>query len=272
MTGPVPAAEGPAEASPGSGGSGRRTLIVTNDFPPRPGGIQAFVQGLAVRQPPGSLVVYASRWKGFEEFDAAQPYPVVRHPNGLLVPSPGAARRVVSTALEYGCDTVWFGAAAPLGLLAPVLRRKAGVRWAVAQTHGHEAGWAQLPGPRQLLSRIADGVDVITYLGNYTRSKLAGPVGDRARLVRLPGGVDTATFHPGVEGAAEVRAKYGLTDRPTIVCVSRLVPRKGQDQLIRALPAVRKRLPEAALLLVSGGPYRARLEKLAAEQGVTEHV
>ena len=248
-----------------------RTLIVTNDYPPRPGGIQAFVHGLAIRQPAGSLVVYASQWKGFEEFDAAQPYPVVRHPSGLLVPTPGAARRVVQTAVEYGCDTVWFGAAAPLGLLAPVLRRKAGVRWLVAQTHGHEAGWAQLPVARQLLSRIADGVDVITYLGNYTRSKLAGPVGDRAKLIRLPGGVETATFHPGVDGSA-VRAKYGLTDRPTIVCVSRLVPRKGQDQLIRALPELRKRVPETALLLVSGGPYRASLQKLAERHGVTEHV
>lgn len=252
-------------------GTERRTLIVTNDYPPRPGGIQAFVHGLAVRQPAGSLVVYASQWKGFEEFDAEQPYPVVRHPTGLLVPTPGAARRVVQTALEYGCDTVWFGAAAPLGLLAPVLRRKAGVRWLVAQTHGHEAGWAQLPVARQLLSRIADGVDVITYLGNYTRSKLAGPVGDRARLVRLPGGVETATFHPGVDGSA-VRATYGLTDRPTVVCVSRLVPRKGQDQLIRALPELRKRVPEAALLLVSGGPYRASLQKLAERHGVSEHV
>jgi phosphatidylinositol alpha-1,6-mannosyltransferase len=248
-----------------------RTLIVTNDFPPRPGGIQAFVQGLAIRQPPGALVVYASQWKGWEQYDAEQPYPVVRHPNGLLLPTPTAAKRVVATALKYGCDTVWYGAMAPLGLLTPVLRRRAGIKWAVAQTHGHEAGWAQLPGARQLLTRIASSVDVITYLGNYTRSKLAGPVGERAELVRLPGGVDSATFHPGVD-ASEVRAKYGLTDRPTIVCVSRLVPRKGQDQLIRALPQVRKKIPDAALLLVSGGPYREKLQKLAAELGVTEHV
>lgn len=260
-----------AAGQPPAGDSGHRTLMVTNDFPPRPGGIQTFVHQLAVRQPAGALVVYASRWKGAEAFDAEQPFPVVRHPSPLLIPTPDAARRVVATALEYGCDTVWYGAAAPLGLLAPALRRRAGVRWQVAQTHGHEAGWAALPGPRQLLSRIAAGVDVVTYLGAYTRSKLAGPVGDRARLVRLPGGVDTSEFHPDVDSAA-VRARYGLDDRPTIVCVSRLVPRKGQDQLIRALPQIRLRVPDTALLLVSGGPYRARLAKLAALHGVTEHV
>ncbi|GAA3397869.1 glycosyltransferase family 4 protein [Cryptosporangium minutisporangium] len=249
----------------------RRTLLVTNDFPPRPGGIQTFVHQLAVRQPPGSLVVYASQWKGSDEFDAEQPFPVVRHPTSLLIPTPGAARRVVATALEYGCTTAWYGAAAPLGLLAPTLRRRAGVDWQVAQTHGHEAGWAALPGPRQLLSRIADGVDVITYLGAYTRSKLAGPVGDRAALVHLPGGVNTAEFHPGVDASA-VRERYGLGDRPTIVCVSRLVPRKGQDLLIRALPEIRRRVPGAVLLLVSGGPYREKLQKLAARHGVTENV
>lgn len=247
------------------------TLLVTNDFPPRPGGIQTFVHQLAVRQPAGSLVVYASRWTGADELDAEQPFPVVRHPTSLLVPTPAAAKRVVDTAKQYGCTTVWYGAAAPLGLLAPALRKRAGVTRQVAQTHGHEAGWAMLPGPRQLLSRIADGVDVITYLGAYTRGRLEGPVSNRAELVHLPPGVDTSVFHPGADGAA-VRERYGLTDRPTIVCVSRLVPRKGQDQLIRALPQIRKKVPGAALLLVSGGPYRETLAKLASRHGVTDDV
>ncbi|TQS44575.1 glycosyltransferase family 4 protein [Cryptosporangium phraense] len=248
-----------------------KTLLVTNDFPPRPGGIQTFVHQLAVRQPADSLVVYTSDWKGAEEFDAQQPFPVVRDRSSLLLPTPGAAKKIVATAMEHGCTSAWYGAAAPLGLLAPTLTKHTGITWQVAQTHGHEAGWAALPGARQLLSRIADGVDVITYLGNYTRSKLEGPVKNRAQLVHLPGGVNTSEFHPDVD-ATEVRKRYGLTDRPTIVCVSRLVPRKGQDQLIRALPAIRKRAKDAALLLVSGGPYREKLQKLAAEHRVTDHV
>ena len=267
----VPRRSGVRGSARGSRPGGGRTLLVTNDFPPRPGGIQTFVHQLAVRQPPGSLVVYASRWKGAEEFDAEQPFPVVRHPTSLLVPTPAAAKRVVETAREYGCTTAWYGAAAPLGLLAPTLRKHAGITHQVAQTHGHEAGWAMLPGARQLLSRIAGGVDVITYLGAYTRSKLEGPVRDRAELVHLPPGVNTEMFHPGVDGSA-VRERYGLTDRPTIVCVSRLVPRKGQDQLIRALPEIRERVPGAALLLVSGGPYRETLEKLARRHDVVDDV
>jgi phosphatidylinositol alpha-1,6-mannosyltransferase len=83
--------------------------------------------------------------------------------------------------------------------------------------------------------------------------------------------VDVDTFHPGVDGS-EVRKRYGLADRPVIVCVSRLVPRKGQDMLIRALPAIRRRVPGAALLLGSGGPYRKKLGQLARDQGVEADV
>ncbi|MBN9621032.1 MAG: alpha-(1-2)-phosphatidylinositol mannosyltransferase, partial [Actinobacteria bacterium] len=100
----------------------RRTLLVTNDYPPRRGGIQSFVHELAVRQPPGSLVVYASDHPGSAAFDAAQPFPVLRHPTGMLLPTPAARRRVRAALRDFGCTAVWFGAAAPLGLLAPALR------------------------------------------------------------------------------------------------------------------------------------------------------
>src|SRR5205085_9703554 len=117
-----------------------RSLLITNDFPPRPGGIQQFVHNLAIRQPAGSLVVYASTWKGAAKFDADQPFEVVRENTGMLLPTPAVARRAAQLARSHGCDTVWFGAAAPLGLLAAGLRRRAGIGRAVAQTHGHEAG------------------------------------------------------------------------------------------------------------------------------------
>jgi phosphatidylinositol alpha-1,6-mannosyltransferase len=241
-----------------------RTLLVTNDFPPRPGGIQLFVHELARRQPPGSLTVYASMWRGATAFDADQPFEVVREDTKVLLPTPAVARRAAEIARSRGCDAVWFGAAAPLGLLAGDLRRRAGIGRAVAQTHGHEVGWAALPGARAVLRRIGRQVDVVTYLGEYTRSRLAAVL---PRLERLAPGVDTDVYHPKVDGSP-VRRRHGLVDRPVVVCVSRLVPRKGQDALIRALPLVRQRVPDAVLLVVGGGPDRPRLERLAREAGV----
>ncbi|MBC6465381.1 glycosyltransferase family 4 protein [Actinomadura alba] len=249
-----------------------KTLVITNDFPPRPGGIQAFVHNLALRRPPGSVVVYAPSWKGAREFDAEQPFPVVRHPTSLMLPVPSVLRRAGRLARSEGCDTVLFGAAAPLGLLAPSLRRY-GVERFVAVTHGHEAGWAQLPVAGSLLRRIGDGVDVLTYLGEYTRSRMVRVLssGAAARMARLAPGVDEKAFHAGA-GGAEIRRRHGLTDRPVAVCVSRLVPRKGQDALIAGWPRVLRAVPDAALLLVGGGPHRRRLEDLAASHGVTSSV
>lgn len=182
-----------------------KTLIVTNDFPPRPGGIQAFLHNMALRLDPERVVVYASTWKHSAEgraataaFDAEQPFQVVRDRTTMLLPTPRVTRRAVGLLREHGCESVWFGAAAPLGLMGPALRR-AGARRIVATTHGHEAGWAQLPGARQLLRRIGEGTDTLTYLGEYTRSRIASALTERAaaRMTQLPPGVDEKTFHPG---------------------------------------------------------------------------
>lgn len=257
----------------------RKTLIVTNDFPPRAGGIEAFLHSMALRLDPSRVVVYASTSKrgedGAEEtarFDAEQPFTVVRDRTAMLLPTPGVTRRAAGLLREHGCTAVWFGAAAPLGLMAPALRR-AGARRLVATTHGHEAAWAQLPVSRQLLRRIGEGTDTLTYLGEYTRSRIARALTPEAaaRMVQLPPGVDEKTFHPA-SGGDTVRAGLGLAGRPVVVCVSRLVPRKGQDTLIRAMPRILAEVPDAVLLIVGGGPYRGELEKLASSTGVTESV
>ena len=249
-----------------------RTLVVTNDFPPRPGGIQTFVHELVRRLPADDVLVYASRFRGWEAFDDEQPFEVVRDDTSVLLPTPNVRRRAVDLARGHRADAVLFGAAAPLGLMAPALA-KAGVARSVGLTHGHEAGWAGYPGTRQVLRRVGDGLDALTYLGEYTRARIAGALGPdaAARMVQLAPGVDTTVFHPEV-GGARVRAGLGLTDRPVVVCVSRLMPRKGQDVLIKALPRIRAQVPDAALLLVGGGPQRDPLRTLAERMSMTDHV
>jgi phosphatidylinositol alpha-1,6-mannosyltransferase len=194
-----------------------------------------------------------------------------------MLPVRPVARRAAALLAGHGCDTVLFGAAAPLGLLAPGLRA-AGARRIVGITHGHEAGWAALPGARSLLRRIGEHTDALTYLGEYFRVRLARALTPQAaaRLVRLAPGVDTTVFRPGTEGEA-VRARLGLAGRPVVLCVSRLVPRKGQDTLIRAWPRVLAARAAAAgqepvLLIVGDGPYRNDLDRLAGRLGVTGSV
>ena len=248
-----------------------RVLVVTNDFPPRPGGIQSFVHNFASRLPAEDVVVYAPAWKGAAQFDAAQGFQVVRHKTSLMLPTLGVLRRAREIARAEHCDALWFGAAAPLGLLGGRLRAATGIERVVASTHGHEVGWAALPGARQTLRRIGATTDVVTYLGDYTRRRIGSAFGSHPRLERLPSGVDADLFRPGA-GRDEIRARHGLAGRRVVVCVSRLVPRKGQDMLIRALPRWRRRYPDTALLLVGGGRYHSDLTRLAREHDVADHV
>ncbi|MFF0612368.1 glycosyltransferase family 4 protein [Nocardia tengchongensis] len=250
-----------------------RTLLVTNDFPPRPGGIQSYLHALALQLPADELVVYAPRWKGDShwKFDAQQPFQVVRHPTTLMLPTPLVARRAKKLMRDEQCDRVWFGAAAPLALLSPVLRR-AGAERILASTHGHEVGWSMLPGARQALRVIGDHTDVVTYVSKYTRRRFAAAFGAQSALEYLPPAVDAEVFKPDPAARAELRARYGLGERPTILCLSRLVPRKGQDALIAAMPEIRKRVPGAVLVIAGGGPYEQKLRQLVTALGVSDDV
>ncbi|KJK38263.1 GDP-mannose-dependent alpha-(1-6)-phosphatidylinositol monomannoside mannosyltransferase [Streptomyces variegatus] len=251
-----------------------RTLIVTNDFPPRQGGIETFVRELADRFPPDEVVVFTSTPSPATAESASDEsfrYAVIRHRVRTLLPTPRATAHAAYVARRYGCDRVWFGAAAPHGLMAGRLRQTTDIRTVVATTHGHEVWWARTPGARALLRRIGSEVDVLTWLGARTRRPIEAALAPGTRTARLVPGVDTTAFHPFLDGGP-VRARYGLGRRPVILCAARLVPRKGQDTLIRALPWIRRAVPDAMLLLVGDGPYAPELRQLASDEGVLDSV
>jgi phosphatidyl-myo-inositol dimannoside synthase len=251
-----------------------RVLLVTNDFPPRPGGIQAYLEALTTNLAETgehTLTVYAPRWKRAEQYDSRAPFEVVRHPGTLMLPVPDVDARMGALIAAHDIDTVWFGAAAPLGLLGR-RARQAGAGRVVASTHGHEVGWSMLPVARSALRRIGEVSDVVTYISRYTRDRFASAFGPRTALEHLPPGVDAARFRPDAGARAQLRTRYRLGARPVIVCVSRLVPRKGQDMLIRALPTIRSRVHGVALVIVGGGPYLPTLRRLASSLDVADHV
>ncbi len=250
-----------------------RTLVVTNDFPPRRGGIETFVRQLCDDHDPAELVVHTSRSPGDVAYDATCAFPVVRDPARVLLPTPAVGERVEETFRRFGCDRVVYGASAPLGLLAPRLRR-AGAVHQRALTHGHEVWWAGVPITRGLLRRIGDEVDELTYVSEYCRRRIARALSPdaAARMRPLVPRVDPERFHPGA-GGERVRARLGIDPEDlVVVCVGRLVRRKGQDTLVRIWPEVRRRFPGAVLLLVGDGRQRRRLLRLSRWYGVGDAV
>ena len=253
--------------------SAGRVLVVTNDFPPRWGGIETFVMALCERMPTDEVVVYTAAMPGDAELDAALPFPVHRDRARTLLPTPAVSQRVCEVLRRERCDRVLYGASLPLGLLAPALRR-AGASRQVALSHGHEVWWARLPLTRQALRRVGDSVDAVTYVSEWCHDRIAPALspGARSRMRRLSPGVDPARFYPGC-GGADIRSARGIpVTAPVVVCAGRLVRRKGQDTLLRAWPRVLERQPDAVLFLVGEGPDRGRLEGLATSLGITDSV
>ena len=246
-------------------------LFVTNDFGPRAGGIETFVIGLIERRPYGQTIVYTSAQANSEQYDAdwLRNYGVrvIRDRAKILLPTPRVASELKKIVRNQGITTAAFGAAAPLGLLSAGLKR-AGVLRTVALTHGHEVWWAKVFPFNLLLRRIGSTVDVLTYLGEFTRKAISKSLNEKAQraMVKIAPGIDVDHFIPN--DATGLRNSLGLSDKKVIVSVGRLVHRKGQDYLIEAMPDILKSVPQAHLLLVGQGPYREHLEKLAKQHNL----
>jgi phosphatidylinositol alpha-1,6-mannosyltransferase len=252
-----------------------KVLFITNDFGPRAGGIETFIIGLIERRAFASTIVYTSAQENSQEYDANWErkfgVKVIRDSSKILLPTPKVARRISKLINTENIKTVAFGAAAPLGLLAHSIKR-AGVVRIVALTHGHEVWWARVFPFNLLMRRIGRGVDSLTYLGEYTHQMISRALDQRAKLamVKIAPGIDTEHFSP--QNSEDLRKSLKLTEKKVIVCVARLVHRKGQDRLIEAMPEILRSTPNAHLLIVGEGPYRQQLVKRVDQLKIKDDV
>ena len=252
-----------------------KILCITNDFGPRTGGIETFVIGLIERLPKNTVIVYTNAQDKSEEYDQRWRddfgVEVIRDKARILLPTPGVAYCISALVKDRSIKTAFFGAAAPLALLTPTLRR-AGVKKVVALTHGHEVWWSKIWPFTWAMKSIARNVDHLTYLGEFTRKAISRPISDSARasMVKIAPGIDTDHFAP--VDSTDVKKSLGLTEKKVIVSVGRLVHRKGQDVLITAMPEILREIPDAHLLLIGEGPYRQYLESQVKKLQIDSHV
>lgn len=244
------------------------TLIVTNDFPPRVGGIESFVADV-VGLLDSDVLVYTCSPPGATAFDRSHSVEVVRA-GRVLLPTAAATRQAASLLRSSGASRVIFGAAAPLGLMARSLRR-AGATHILALSHGHETWWAGLPGSRSLLHRVGDDVDHLSTISDFTASRIAPVLSPsaRARMIRLAPPVSSDLFCP---------AELAKTDESQVraIAVGRLVRQKGFDTLLQAWRLVLDRWPRRdrrpELVVVGDGPQRRRLQQLSASLDLARSV
>jgi phosphatidylinositol alpha-1,6-mannosyltransferase len=254
----------------------KNILVITNDFGPRTGGIETFVMGLLERIVDHKVVVFTSQQGDTSEYDQQWfkkfGVQVIRDRSKILLPSLRVAKRAKEIAQMHNIEVVVFGAAAPLALMAPKLR-KAGVKKIIALTHGHEVWWARIFPFNLAMKRIGNSVDHLTYLGEFTRQAISRSLSQKSidSMVKIAPGIDTFHFSPQAD-ATQRRTELGLESKKIIISVGRLVHRKGQDKLIQAFPTIVREIPSAHLLIVGEGPYRAHLEKLVEKLSLKANV
>ena len=240
-------------------------LLVTIAFPPKVGGIQAYLWELWRRLPPGTATVLTPSFEGDADFDDAQPFRVVRVPDRVLLPTPGTVRRIDRLAAELDVDGVLLDPAMPVGLVGPRLERRYGL-----VLHGAEITVpGRLPGARRLLRRALRSAGIVVSAGGYPADEATRAAGTDLPIVVVPPGVDAERFSPLDDAARlDARRRFGLPeDALVVVSVSRLVPRKGMDVLIRAAAELARRRDDLVVAIAGDGRDRSRLERLAVREG-----
>lgn len=243
-----------------------RHLLVTNDFPPKIGGIQNYLWELWRRLPPDDVVIHTTPYEGADAWDAEQAYTVVRSAEPWLLPQPLLARRVNRLADEYDAEVVIVDPAVPVGLIGPHLERP----YAVI-LHGAEVTIpGRIPGTRQLLNRVLDGACAVIAAGGYPAAEAERSLGrPLPPCTIIPPGVDVDVFGPQPEPQRRMtRRRLGLAaDGPLVVSVSRLVPRKGMDTLIDASLLLRDDFPDLCVAIAGHGRSSDALQRQIDESG-----
>lgn len=243
-------------------------LFVSNDFPPKVGGIESYLSTLCKGFDPADVIVLAPAREGYQEVDAALPYSVVRVPGSYLRAKLPVYKAILAAVEEHGVDVVHYLAALPLGRLGAGVRRETSTPYTVvAHGSGEILVPARVPFARRALRDVLVKADLVLPVSAFTQEAVAKVTEGRARTHVLHPSVDVDRFSLEVSGAS-VRTRHRLGGRFVVLFVSRLVKRKGADTLIRALAAFR----DCLALVVGDGPEAKGLERLAREMEVEDRV
>lgn len=237
--------------------------MITNDFPPGVGGIENYAFSLARRWDPRDITVLTRWMPGCAPFDREADFEIIREPVGTLLPTPGLFRRAKSIVKGAGIDAVHFPSSLPLGLMGSRLRRP----YACSVHGGEFVLSSRLPAARQALKAVCAGAALLLPESSFAERLIHHFIRDPRAVERVTCGVDAERY-----GRPRTRALQREAPGSTIICLSRVIPRKGQNTLIRTLPALLGSHPGIRLWIVGGGPYLPKLRKLAGALGVERAV
>ena len=251
-----------------------RSLFVTNDFPPRIGGAQSYYWGVIQTLDPADVTILAPAHVDAAAFDATHPYTVVRASTSVLWPTPALRRQTAELARSVGAELVQLGHPLPAGLLGPQLKKELGLPYVVFLGGAEVTLPGAIPGVNNVLRHVLGNAAMLLTVSEYTARAASAQVGGRvpAEVLRPPLKVDEYTPAADGEQALQIRRRLGVHDGELVVCLGRLVPRKGQDKLIDALAMLRREFPKLHLAIIGEGRMATRLYDRAQKRGVGDRV
>jgi phosphatidylinositol alpha-1,6-mannosyltransferase len=237
-------------------------LLVTNDFPPRKGGIQSYLYELWRRLPSEQTTVLTTAFDGASSWDIEQDFRIERVTDSFLAPIPKTVARINALAAEVDAELVLLDPAWPLGAIGPHLDRPYGV-----VLHGAEVTIpARLPFVQLALRRTLRHAALVVAAGGYPAEQGRVAAGRAIEVSIVPPGVDADRFNVmTAEQRAATRAELGIgADDLVVLGLSRLVPRKGFDVLLQASARLADHVPELKVVIAGSGRDHDRLVGLAA--------
>lgn len=242
------------------------SLLATNDFPPKVGGIQSYLYELWRRLPAADTTVFTTSYQDAVAWDARQQFRIERANAGFLLPTRPVRRRVDALAREVEADVVFVDPMVPLGAIGPRLTAAP----YVVVAHGAEVTvYGHLPVTHGMGRRVLRGAAGVIVAGAYTSSVVTRVAGRPIPTLVVPPGVDPHRFQPrDAEARAAARRRFGIpVDVPLVLGVSRLVPRKGFDVVLAAVAG----LDDAHVAIAGTGRDAGRLQRRARRLGERAH-
>ena len=238
-----------------------RHLLVTNDYPPKVGGIQSYLWEIYRRLPQDEVTVLCTPYEGSEQFDSEQTHRIIRTKQKVLLPTPNLAGKIRELIFKHQIDLVLFDPAVPVGMLGPRIGSPYGVI-----LHGAEVTIpGRVPILKNFLGKVLRGAELVITAGQYSTREAERAAGCELPVSVVPPGVDIERFKPlSHHERNTAREIYNLKEGDEVILtLSRLVPRKGMDVLIQACAALKEKRPNLKLLIAGTGRDKARLEKIA---------
>ena len=238
-----------------------RHLLVTNDYPPKVGGIQSYLWEIYRRLPQDKVVVYTTPHPDSESFDQKQTHKIIRSKQRVLLPTRQVANQIRSLAEVENIDFIMYDPAVPIGILGP----KIGIPYGVI-LHGAEVTIpGRVPIARSLIANVLQHAKLVVTAGDYSTKEAIRAAKQNLPVCVIPPGVDIDRFKPLDEQArSTIRERFNFKDDDEVILtLSRLVPRKGMDVLISATSELMKTRPRVHLLVAGTGRDLRRLKALA---------